>query len=95
MQIRANMWTKYDDSQLPKAFFKCQSTIVNIAYIEFFDKNQINTIFFQLVLPLTHSLFNKLQQLLFEQERLKIPNCIHCEKCKIKDTCKEISIFVR
>jgi DNA-binding LytR/AlgR family response regulator len=84
------------EKQLPKAFFKChRSAIVNIAYIESFVKNQINTVFPQLVLPLTHSLFNELQQLLFEQKRLKIPNCIHCEKCKIKNTCEEISIFIR
>jgi hypothetical protein len=84
------------EKQLPKAFFKChRSAIVNIAYIESFDRNQINTVFSQLTLPFTHSLFNELQQLLLEQERLKIPNCMHCEKCKIKDTCKEISIFVR
>jgi DNA-binding LytR/AlgR family response regulator len=82
------------ESQLPKIFFKChRSAIVNIAYIESFDKDKINTIFSQLILPLTHSLFKKLQQFLFEQERLKIPNCSHCEKCKIKDTCKEITMF--
>jgi hypothetical protein len=69
------------------------NAIVNIAYIESFNEHNITTLS-KLILPLLHTLIKPLQQLLLDVERLKIPNCSHCEKCKIKNTCTEISMFV-
>jgi hypothetical protein len=85
----------YFEKQLPKAFFRChRSALVNISYIETFDEKNMATSV-QIILPLSHTRYEQLLQVLLEKDRLKVPNCNHCEKCTSIANCTEISMFVR
>jgi hypothetical protein len=89
----------YFEQQLPVAFFRChRSALINIAYLKSFDEEQIILALpkqAETVLPFAKSRHKPLEQLLSGMYRLKIPSCRHCEKCKDRDNCQEISIFTR
>ncbi|MDR2040277.1 MAG: LytTR family transcriptional regulator [Bacteroidales bacterium] len=63
------------EKMLPEVFFRShRSCIVNIAYIDSLEKNQITTVTGH-QFPIVRNKFGELKKLLLEMPRITIPNC--------------------